>query len=233
MHLKLASARFTRVLVLTGASLWSSTPGASAQSLGSGGTIEGSVMDPSGAAIAGASVSIVNRLTGYNRDISTDANGAFRFSNVPPNPYHMEVRAAGFAPQDEDVSVRGSVPVTVKVSLAIAGGETVVTVEASGADLLENVPYAHNDVDRNTYAKLPTTSPASGLSDAIMFASPGVAADSNGFFHPLGDHAQVTFSIDGQPISDQQSKQFSTQIPLNAIQSMEVISGAPPVEFGR
>src|SRR5260370_17440517 len=65
-----------------------------------------------------------------------------------------------------------------------------------------------------------------------MLSSGAVAADSNGFFHPLGDHAQTSFSIDGQPISDQQSKQFSTQIPLNAIQSMELITGAPPAEFG-
>ncbi|MEO7653218.1 MAG: TonB-dependent receptor, partial [Bryobacteraceae bacterium] len=54
----------------------------------------------------------------------------------------------------------------------------------------------------------------------------------NGFFHPLGDHAQTSFSIDGQPIGDQQSKQFSTQIPTNALQSMELITGAPNAEFG-
>src|SRR5260370_37590967 len=65
-----------------------------------------------------------------------------------------------------------------------------------------------------------------------MLSSGAVAADSNGFFHPLGDHAQTSFSIDGQPISDQQSKAFSTQIPLDAIQSMELITGAPPAEFG-
>ena len=40
------------------------------------------------------------------------------------------------------------------------------------------------------------------------------------------------FSIDGQPIGDQQSKSFSTQMPLDAIQSMELITGAPPAEFG-
>src|SRR5581483_9338057 len=63
-------------------------------------------------------------------------------------------------------------------------------------------------------------------------SSGAVAADSNGFFHPLGDHAQTSFSVDGQPIGDQQSKTFSTQLPLNAVQSMELITGAPPAEFG-
>jgi hypothetical protein len=48
----------------------------------------------------------------------------------------------------------------------------------------------------------------------------------------LGDHAENSFSVDGQPITDQQSKVFSNQIPLDSIASMEVISGAPPAEYG-
>jgi hypothetical protein len=207
-------------------------PCALAQSLGSGGTLEGSVVDPSGAVIAGASVGIVNRITGYKRASVTDGSGAFRFNNVPPNPYHLDVTAPGFAAYEQDVEVRGSVPVNVRIKLALAGAHSEVTVESAGQDLLENVPYAHEDVERNTLAKLPSASPGASLSDAITLSTPGVAADSNGFFHPLGDHAQVTYSVDGQPISDQQSKQYSTQIPLNALQSIEVISGAPPAEYG-
>src|SRR5262249_10774978 len=115
---------------------------------------------------------------------------------------------------------------------ALAGVRESVVVEAGAADIVENVPYAHADIDISTLDKLPTLSPASGLSDAITLASPGVVADSNGFFHPLGDHAQTSFSIDGQPISDQQSKAFSTQVPVNAIQNMEIVTGTPNAEFG-
>src|SRR5438067_1794463 len=61
---------------------------------------------------------------------------------------------------------------------------------------------------------------------------PGAVADSNGLFHPLGDHAQTSYSIDNQPVSDQQSKTFSTQLPPEAVQSMEVITGATPAEYG-
>jgi hypothetical protein len=205
---------------------------ASGQSLGGAGTVAGMVTDASGAAVPAATVSLVNRITGYQQTASTDAQGSFRFNNVPPNTYHLEVTANGFAMLQKDIAVRSSVPLNLALQLEVEGEHTTVVVEGAGADLLENVPYAHNDIDKSMYSRLPTTSPASGLSDAIVFASPGVVADSNGFFHPLGDHAQVTFSIDGQPISDQQSKQFSTQIPLNAIQSMEVLSGAPPAEYG-
>ena len=207
-------------------------PLAAAQSLGSVGTVEGTVMDPSGAVIAKATVTLMNRLTGFRKNAFTDSSGRFRFSGVPQNPYHLEAEAPGFTKEEQDLSIRSSVPMAVTVSLAVAGSNTSVTVEAHGADLLETVPYAHNDVDREGFGRLPLTSPGSGLSDAITLSSPGVVADSNGLFHPLGDHAQTSFSVDGQPISDQQSKQFSTQIPLNALQSIELISGAPYAEYG-
>ncbi len=203
-----------------------------AQSLGNAGTIEGTVTDPSGAVLPKATVTIINRITNYRQSATTDENGAFRLTNIPPNPYHMEVSAPNFATSTQDVDVRSTVPISFKIALPLAGTKQTVTVEAAGADVLENVPYAHSDVDTTSLSKLPISSPGSGLSDAVMLSSGAVAADSNGFFHPLGDHAQTSFSIDGQPIGDQQSKGFSTQIPLDAIQSMELITGAPPAEFG-
>lgn len=82
------------------------------------------------------------------------------------------------------------------------------------------------------FSKLPTNDPAAGLSSVITLTAPGVVADSNGFFHPLGDHAETGFSVDNQPITDQQSKQFTNQLPLNAFGSFEVMTGAPPAEYG-
>src|SRR5262249_10038518 len=106
------------------------------------------------------------------------------------------------------------------------------TVEANGADLLENTSIFHTDVDRDLFDKLPLESQSSSLSSLVTLSSPGIAADSNGLFHGMGDHAENSFSVDGQPITAQQSKIFSNQIPRDAIASMEVISGAPPAEFG-
>lgn len=203
-----------------------------AQSLGSAGTIEGSVTDPSGAAIPGANVELRNPLTGFTLKAFSDPAGKFRLTKIPPNSYHLKVTAGGFSAYDEDLQIRTTVPIAKTVQLPLAGATTSVTVEAPGSDVLENVPYPHNDIDESVYSKLPVGTPGSGLSDAITMGTPGVVADSNGFFHPLGDHAQTTFSVDGQPISDQQSKQFSTQIPLNAMQSMELITGSPNAEFG-
>ncbi len=82
------------------------------------------------------------------------------------------------------------------------------------------------------FDKLPLESQSSSLSSLVTLATPGVAADSNGLFHSFGDHAENSFSLDGQPITDQQSKVFSNQVPLDSVQSLEVIAGAPPAEYG-
>jgi len=97
---------------------------------------------------------------------------------------------------------------------------------------VENDPTFHSDIDKNLFDKLPLESASSSLSSLVTLTTPGIAADSNGLFHGLGDHAENSFSVDGQPITDQQSKVFSNQIPLESVQSMEVISGAPPAEYG-
>lgn len=203
-----------------------------AQSLGNTGTIEGTVTDPSGANVPNATVTARNVITGYTQSVVSNSSGAFRLVNIPPNPYHVDVTAAGFSTFSQDVTIRNSLPIQVPVKLALAGAATTVNVESGGADLVELNPSAHTDEDRNQILSLPTFDPGGGLSQAITYSTGGVAADANGFFHPLGDHAQVTFVIDGQPISDQQSKVFSTQLPTSAIQSMEMTTGAPAAEFG-
>jgi hypothetical protein len=209
-----------------------STTSLLSQSLGNAGTIEGTVLDPSGAAVAGAVITIHNLVTQYSQSATASTDGSFRLSNIPPNPYHLEITAPGFDTFAQDVSIRGVVPVQVNAKLAIAGASTSVTVEGAGADMLEIETSAHSDADRQLIEKLPVSDPGSGLSQAITYSTGAVAADGNGFFHPLGDHSQVSFNIDGQRISDQQSKVFSTQLPANAIQSMELVTGTPRAEFG-
>ena len=196
-----------------------------------GSSISGTVVDPSGAVVANASVEIHNAVSGFDRTTTTDSQGKFTFPNVPFNPYHMTVTATGFAQNAQDVEIRSALGVNVKVSLAVARSTDTVTVEA-GADLVENDPIGHTDVDRGLFDKIPLESQSSSMSALVTQASPGVAADSNGLFHGLGDHASNSFSVDNQPITDQQSKIFSNQIPVDSIQSLEVIPGAPPAEYG-
>jgi len=195
------------------------------------GTVHGVVLDPTKAAIPNASVEIQNPVSHYDETVKTDPQGNFTFPNVPFNNYHLTVAATGFSSASQDVDVRSAIPVEMNFSLKLGATSTNVTVEAAG-DLLETDPEIHTDVDRNLFNKLPLESQSSSLSSLVTLASPGVSADSNGLFHGLGDHAENSFSVDGQPITDQQSKVFSNQLPIDAVQSMEVIEGAPPAQYG-
>ena len=214
-----------RVVIIAAATLFVATAFVQAQS------INGTVTDPTGAVVPNATVEIHNPVSKYDRSTTTDTSGKFVFPNLPFNPYHLVVSATGFAPNTQDVEIRSSVPVDVLIKLKVGEASTAVTVEA-GADLVENDPIAHTDVDKNLFDKLPLESQSSSLSSLVTLAAAGVAADSNGLFHGMGDHAENSFSLDGQPITDQQSKVFSNQVPLDSVQSLEVIQGAPPAEYG-
>ena len=198
----------------------------------SAGRVQGVAKDPSGAVVPGATVEIHNPVSHFDQKTTTDSAGTFHFSNVPFNPYHLQVKAAGFAPFEQDIDVRSLVPVSLDVALKLATTSESVTVESGAQDLIEATPIAHTDVDRNLFDKIPLESASSSISSLITFSTPGVAADSNGFMHGLGEHQENAFSVDGQPITDQQSKSFSNQIPVGSVQSLEAVNGIPPAEYG-
>lgn len=207
-------------------------PGYASQSAGNSGNLHGSVVDPTGATIAGATVTVRNPVSGLNQSATTKADGTFSFSNLPFSHYHLSIVAPGFQTADQDADVRSPVPVQLTVKLSLGTASTTVNVTENSEDLIDTGSTTETNVDRSLFQKLPLESPSSSLSSLVTLSSPGVAADSNGLFHGLGDHASNSFSIDGQPITDQQSKVFSNQLPMGAIDSMQVIEGAPPAEYG-
>jgi hypothetical protein len=103
---------------------------------GNSGSIEGVVKDPSGATIAGATVEILNPVSGYTRTATTGVDGAFRFSNVPFNPYHLTVSAPGFGTFTQDLEVRSGVPTVTQIALKVGSASTSVTVESNGGYLV-------------------------------------------------------------------------------------------------
>jgi hypothetical protein len=208
-----------------------SVGGVFAQGLGGAGTIQGTVKDPTGGVMQAVEVHIGNKVSGFTRSTTTDVAGKYVFANLPPNAYHVSVDAQGFQLLERDVDVRSAVPITLDLTLAVAGATSSVDVVGHAEDLLERDPSAHTDVDQSLIAKLPIES-SGGLNQVVTLASPGVVSDSNGFFHPVGDHAQTQFSIDNQPVTDQQSRLYSNQISPDAVQSMEIITGIAPAEYG-
>src|SRR2546425_12215503 len=100
-----------------------------AQSLGAG-TLKGTVVDASGAALPDASVQLSNAITGFSREVRTGGDGSFVIDDIPRNAYTVRARREGFQISMQTVAVRTTVPIEVRIELALAGQQTIVTVEA-------------------------------------------------------------------------------------------------------
>ena len=189
----------------------------------------GTVQDQSGAVIAGAVVQLGD--ANKRPDVRTDDSGGFCIDHLQPGSHELTVVAPGFSPHHETVIVRAGEDSRTTISLGVEAASQQVTVVEGVADV-SSLNVAQTQIGTGLIANLPSESVNAALSSILTLATPGVAADSNGVFHPLGEHAETSFSIDGQPISDQQSRIFSNQISANTIQEMRTLQGAPPAEFG-
>lgn len=199
---------------------------------GTSGSVVGTVTDTTGALIPDAAVSILNPISGLTQKMKSDEQGRYHFINLPFNRYHVAVAAAGFQTASQDAQVRSASATLVDFKLSVGGSSEVMNVDAEPDDMVNADPTAGSSVDRILFARLPTESANAPLSSLVTLSTPGIASDSNGLFHPMGEHSDTTYSIDGQPVSDQQSRVFGNQLSVNAIQSINVINGIAPPEYG-
>jgi hypothetical protein len=195
------------------------------------GTPEGAcgiVQDQTGASVSGAALEF--KTADARFDATTDAGGHFCFHPLESGEYELAVQARGFRTNQQKVIVQAGESTRLTISLRLEAVSEQVTVEGS-ADV-GSLNVAQTQVGAGLLRNLPSESVNAALSSILTLTTPGVAADSNGVFHPLGEHAETSFSIDGQPISDQQSRIFSNQISASTIEEMRTLQGAPPAEFG-
>ena len=189
----------------------------------------GVVQDQTRASIAGAAVELSNPGTRFG--VKTGSAGKFCFDRVEPSEYELTVQANGFQTERRKISVHPAEPVYLTITLRVESTNQQLTVVEGSADV-GSLNVAQTKIGTGLIKNLPSESVNAALSSILTLVTPGVAADSNGVFHPLGEHAETSFSVDGQPISDQQSRIFSNQISANTIQEMRTLQGAPPAEFG-
>jgi Carboxypeptidase regulatory-like domain len=195
---------------------------------GTAAALSGTVVDSSGALLPGATVTLSFANESAQRTIRTGPEGGFLFLELNTGDYSVSADAPGFAPNVQQVTYSG-IPIHLDIALSATAAKTEVVVTATDSDATEP---AHVDITSEQIDRMPTQSMSSPFSSLITMTTPGVSADSNGSFHPLGDHAEASFVVDGQPITDQQSRTFSTQVSLNALQSVEVREGAPGADVG-
>ncbi|MFZ0804919.1 MAG: TonB-dependent receptor [Candidatus Sulfotelmatobacter sp.] len=167
------------------------------------GAINGTVTDPSGAVVAGASVKATNTATSVAIDSLTTSDGQFAFQDLPLGTYKIEVTAAGFRSSVVDnvaVTAGGAYTLTVKMT-AGAAGTTVVEVSAAALALDTTTAAQDNVLTTEAVQDVPMNG-----RDFTQFAAvqPGYGGYSVGGFGSLnGTRAnQMNWQIDGVDNND-------------------------------
>ncbi|HLI77796.1 MAG TPA: carboxypeptidase-like regulatory domain-containing protein, partial [Acidobacteriaceae bacterium] len=135
-----------------------------------GGTISGTVVDPSGAVIPGAKVNVHNIDTGNERNLVTGSDGRFSAPSITVGTYRITVQVTGFAPYERrDVVLTVGQALDLPLKLAISGSE-VVTVDESTATVNTSTEQVSGLIDSRQIKELPLN----GRSyDQLLTLNPG------------------------------------------------------------
>jgi hypothetical protein len=196
-------------------------------------TLTGRVLDPSGAAIPAATVTVRNEVTRFNRSVQSAADGSYLVTNIPFHSYQVMVEAAGFQSASQTTSLRTNIPFSLDIRLTLAGAQQSIDVNVFERTLLVDPEETgtHIQMNQADIEKMALAVGNRGL-EAVLVTFPGFAQNANGAIHPRGAHNQMTFVVDGMPISDQLTGAFANAVDPNIVQTVEMFTGNIPAEYG-
>ena len=216
------------------------------------GTILGTVTDPSGNLVSGATIKVKNLGTGLERSTTTTPDGSYSIPELPIGNYSVTITQPGF-----QTSVTTDVVVNVaterRVDVALKLGQVSETVEVSGGDLPQ-IETTTNDLGGVLTSRVVEDLPINGRDyTKLIFLNPGVAGspdqitDSPGSFGEFSMNGargrSNNYLLDGTDMNDgyrndpaiNQGGVFavpSAILPIGAVAEMKVLSNFQP-EYGR
>jgi Carboxypeptidase regulatory-like domain len=207
-------------------------------------SLRGTVTDPKGAVVQGASVTLTNPSTGFSRTTKSANDGVYQFLEVPPATYSLTVTVAGFATVKQDkVTLQVSQPATLDIAMTVKG--TTEVVEVSGqAPLVNTTDATQGNVFNSTQL---INLPSEGRDPVgILSLQPGVvylgqggagqSIDSRGGSVAGARSDQTNVTLDGLDNNDQllgQAFQGALKAPLDSLQEFRVTTTNSNADSGR
>jgi len=211
------------------------------------GSIAGETLDPTGAAISGATVSLVNAETNAARTVLTNEAGAYSFPTLPPGIYNLKAEKAGFkalvqnkveiqVQQNARIDFRlevGQVSESIEVS---ASGSTIVTENATVGTVIENKGITDLPLNGRNYTQMVALAP----NVSFGFSVQGQAGARQGGIRAVqaisvaGQRTNFNhYTLDGVENTDPNFNTFVVLPSIDALQEFKVQTGVYPAEFGR
>jgi len=195
------------------------------------GTVIGVVTDQTGALVPNALVRLDHPVAGRGHHLLTGNDGEFVFNNVPFDQYTLRVAANGFDSASQPLAVRSNLPIRIEIKLAVAGSKASVEISSSQNLVEPDSSSSATTIGQTAVRQAPRTN-RNRLLQELVATSPGSATENNGLVHVRGVDDGILYVIDGIPIVDRMDAVSASPIDTDIINSMQVITGNIPAEFG-
>jgi hypothetical protein len=203
------------------------------------GAVLGSIRDPSGSAVVGAKVTLLNTGTNGSRSTVSNTSGGYEFVNVDVGTYELSVEASGFQPEQSksfDLTARQimrmDVPMKVASQVTTVNVEELVTVQTDASNIAETKGSLE-------LTELPvaigTRSTGSTSAFSTLTSQPGVQIDNNNNISVAGaTPSQLSFSLDGISSVGPGTLGALTELfpSFDAIEEIRISENLNPAEFG-
>jgi len=208
-------------------------------------SLRGTVYDPKGAVVAGASITLIDPAKGFTRTTKSDAQGGYQFLDLPPATYELAVNASGFAAvRETGIQLLVNTPGSVNVNMQVAGGTVTVEVagtaplvntqdatlgHAFGADQIANLPFEGRDP-----TGILSLQPGVVFTGNSPHISTGADSRSGSVNGARSDQTNVT--LDGVDNNDQllgTAFQGAVRVPLDSLEEFKVTTSSSDADTGR
>lgn len=216
---------FTLILAL-----FSLAPPSFAQTTVGTGSIVGTVIDPTGALISGAEITITNVATGQAINLTTNSSGSFNSGVLIPGNYKTQVSAKGFSSAEAAVTVLVGNTAAVNVKLQIGNRKEIIEVQDSAAQVNTEQPTVQGVLNEQQIENLPVNGrnfldlaqlePGVQIQDGVNFGNGKDGYSSISFSGRFGRTARI--EVDGIDVSDEMFGTTTMNIPASGIQEFQL-----------
>ncbi|MBA3976248.1 MAG: TonB-dependent receptor [Candidatus Solibacter sp.] len=206
-------------------------------------SISGIVKDPSGAVVAGASVTVTNEGTGFERKTTTNESGFYTVTNIQPGFYTIVVETAGFKKFERTRNrLEAAIPIQVNVDLSVGQVSESITVEASAAQLNTETATVGKTVEQQQIQNLALNGRnplfLAMLKPGVRRGSPmtgfSYGLDSGGFTINGGRSQDSLITFDGAVgIRTRANGTSVGTADLDTVQEVQVLTANYSAEYGR
>jgi hypothetical protein len=208
-------------------------------------SIKGTVTDSSGAAVAGAKVTVKNIDLGITRTTQTNSVGDYEVPALKPGTYSVEVQMQGFQPQQaKNVVLEVSKNTVQSFKLSVASTTEAITVEATAPVIESTTMTVGQTIDQKTVQEIPLN--GRHFVDLALLIPGTVTPPQNGFltaplrgqgsfaFNTAGNREDaVNFMINGINLNDMVQNQVTFQPTINTVSEFKVDNSTYSAEYGR